>query len=630
MHSIWRLISKMTKQEGSTMQSESLLATQKEVNPFLEYELEELLNIPVVIGSDGQEPELLTPKLSEIEQIKNLPSTASGDSAESVQQLPAPNSEEVGNQHLGQSFSFEQVYQGLAFPNVISVSRDVANYSNAQPNINDAEIVFISNNIITTSTNNNIDATIPCDSIVTTFFDTLNSQNNAFSLRDAIIEANQQEATTEIHLCSGQYVLEQAGRHENNSERGDLDILSHLILKGDDKNTTIINGNNLDRIFQVFPNAILELHNLTLMGGDAHSFNGGAILNAGHVILNNVSIVGNSARIGGGVFNTIGSELDVHYSVLAQNQAELYGGGILNNGANIHMDSSIVQQNISGAYGAGITNLFGNITINKSLIVENSTGVLGAGLANFAGDVVVDTTTISGNMAGWVGGGIANFYGQSLQIYNSTITDNAAGIVGAGVYNIQPTILQSPTIQSSIIAQNNSDQDLFGTQYQSLGHNLIGNADGAAITPIVGDLIGSSANIISAGLALLADNGGATQTHGLLANSLAIDHGNPLDLRSDQRDFSLNLERDIGAFEYNGLIQNNTSLIQVVDVLSDLNLTIELALASSGSSFIPSPASNTIEPDEFNADLYQFFGSFPSINEQLHAIETDDFLDIII
>jgi len=620
---------KMPSHEDNKIVSESLIVTQENINPFLEYELEELLNIPVVIGPKERESEQLAPELSEIEQIKDLPSTASGEPAESIQQLASPNSEDVVNQHLGQPFNFEQIYQALEFPKVDSVSRDIDNFFYVFPNTNDVEVIFISNNNITVSSDNT-DVISPCDSVVTTFLDTLNAQNNAFSLRDAIVQANQQETITEIHLCSGEYILERAGRHEDNSTVGDLDISTHLIISGHDKNTTIINGNNLDRIFQVLPNAKLELHDLTLIGGDAHSFNGGAILNMGSVVLNNVNILDNSARIGGGIFNATGSELDIEQSVLVQNQADLYGGGIFNNDATTHIDASIVQQNFSGVYGAGVANLFGNISIEKSLIFNNHTGILGAGIANFVGELVVDTATISGNMAGSVGGGIANFYGQSLSVYNSTITDNEAEIAGAGVYNIQSSLLQNPIIQSSIIAQNHNDQDLFGTAYQSLGYNLIGNADDAMISPVTEDLIGSSANPMLANLEPLSDNGGATKTHGLLANSLAIDHGNPLDLTSDQRDFAIYQVRDMGAFEYNGLSQNSLSLLQISDILLDFELKADLAIEPTVLTTSLNSVSTAIEPDTLNADLYHFLGGLPSISEQLHAIESDNIVDMII
>ncbi len=67
----------------------------------------------------------------------------------------------------------------------------------------------------------------------------------------------------------------------------------------------------------------------------------------------------------------------------------------------------------------------------------------------------------------------------------------------------------------------------------SQGYNIIGSAAGATIPPATGDQIGVSAAQLNLGP--LQDNGGATQTHALLAGSVAIDKGQSTDTLTDQR-----------------------------------------------------------------------------------------------
>ena len=63
--------------------------------------------------------------------------------------------------------------------------------------------------------------------------------------------------------------------------------------------------------------------------------------------------------------------------------------------------------------------------------------------------------------------------------------------------------------------------------FTSAGHNLIGiGAGGVGVTNGVnGDIVGTAANPIDPKLGVLANNGGKTKTHKLLAGSPAIDAG---------------------------------------------------------------------------------------------------------
>jgi len=113
----------------------------------------------------------------------------------------------------------------------------------------------------------------------------------------------------------------------------------------------------------------------------------------------------------------------------------------------------------------------------------------------------------------------------------------------------------------------------------SQGHNLIRNNSGATITPAPGssgDLIGTNASPINPLLSSLANNGGPTQTMGLLPGSPAINAGdncvaqaahcgdpNISQLTTDQRGAGfnriVNTTVDIGAFESRGFTISTVS-----------------------------------------------------------------------
>src|SRR5262245_61176488 len=69
------------------------------------------------------------------------------------------------------------------------------------------------------------------------------------SLREAIIAANNNPGAETIALPAGTYVLTRTGTGEDLASTGDLDIRDDLTIDGDDPNTTIIDADNIDRVF---------------------------------------------------------------------------------------------------------------------------------------------------------------------------------------------------------------------------------------------------------------------------------------------------------------------------------------------------------------------------------------------
>jgi CSLREA domain-containing protein len=376
---------------------------------------------------------------------------------------------------------------------------------------------------------------------VTTIYDELNNDGDC-SLREAITAANIDTAvdacpagsgTDTINLPAGSVITSLAGTGEDGNLTGDYDILSHIIFKGTGLSSTIIDGGTLDRVFQIFPGGSAQLEDVTIADGDPGFAAGGNI----HVYGGDLTLINSSVRIAAessGIYATNGSTVTI-------------------------LDSRIETNTDSGlSLQPGSTTTIRNSTIDGN--TASPTGG-GGGIQN-GGTLTITNSTISGNTSDYDGGGIFNWGVASL--FNVTITNNHADADlnnignGGGVYVANAGIL---TVQNSIIAGNTdgnnppyANPDCYGP-LGSEGFILIQDTTGCTIT---GDTTGNITGL-DALLGPLQDNGGSTFTHALLANSPAIDAGEPAGcinengdpLDTDQRGYVRNGVCDMGAYEYN-------------------------------------------------------------------------------
>jgi hypothetical protein len=115
------------------------------------------------------------------------------------------------------------------------------------------------------------------------------------TLRSAIQEANALAGGDTIVLPAGTYTLTIPGTGENGAAKGDLDITGDLTISGGDPGTTIVDGGNIDRIFEIMPNVIVSISGVTIQDGETPnaslspgiSSDGGAIDNKGNLTLTN-------------------------------------------------------------------------------------------------------------------------------------------------------------------------------------------------------------------------------------------------------------------------------------------------------------------------------------------------------
>jgi hypothetical protein len=387
---------------------------------------------------------------------------------------------------------------------------------------------------------------------------------------------------------------------------GELVIAKSLTIQGPGANLLTVSGNNASRIFNIpAGNFDMTIEGMTIANGlnkgaDAsgtgsargEDAKGGGIYNAsvGTVKVTNCVLTGNTAQggnatgnlvvtagtgFGGAIYQEVSAgTLKVTNCLLANNRAisgiasggttnrvlPSLGGGICNlSGATVNVNQSTFTGN-SAMSGGGLFS-DGSLTINASTFTANQ-GQQGGGAFIYAEfeEVTVKNSTFSGNSVGpdGMGAGLAAWPSlpATVAITNCTIANNHgdAGALGGGLFaNAGPPI----KIQNTIIAGNTAPgggDDIYQL-INSLGHNLIGNGDGVIglSNGVNGDQVGTANMPINPQLGPLADNGGPTQTHALLAGSPAIDQGACLPtVTTDQRGITRpqGAGCDVGAFEF--------------------------------------------------------------------------------
>ena len=261
-----------------------------------------------------------------------------------------------------------------------------------------------------------------------------------------------------------------------------------------------VSGNDARRVFYVANTGDLTINQITVQNGFTSSSSGGGIYNAGTLTINRSTITGNTARFGGGV--TSAGTLTIMNSTLSSNTARSGGGAYIGGG----------------------------------------------------GDFTLTNSTLSGNSASdGDGGGVYIGGGGDLTLTNSTLSGNGASREGGGVYRASGTV----TLNNSIITNSTSGGDC--ADFDGGGFNGASNlTDDFATLPCSAISAAAVTNFVPT----LADNGGPTLTHALLAGSNAIDAGdnttcaaapvNNLDQRGITR--PNNTTCDIGAYEAGTLV----------------------------------------------------------------------------
>ncbi len=308
------------------------------------------------------------------------------------------------------------------------------------------------------------------------------------SLRAAIMEANALTGTDTIEIPAGTYTLTISGSGEDYCKKGDLDIRSNLNIQGGGKTLTIINGNDLDRIFHILGNKEVSITDMTIRNGKTPqgknatagpgSPGGGVLNDQGTLTITRCKISenltgkggynatdgGGHGGAGGGLCNYKG-KVEIYDSDINRNRtgdggsdASGWGGdgaGIYNNEGTLTLNTCTIRDNRNGTGGwqsghggdgGGIGNYKGVLTVEYCDILNNRCGDGGGydaggggdggGIDNWPGTMIIKYSTIRSNNAGdgiidgtgGSGGGICTGgLDSSVRIYHSLIADNRSG-----------------------------------------------------------------------------------------------------------------------------------------------------------------------------------------------------------
>lgn len=351
---------------------------------------------------------------------------------------------------------------------------------------------------------------------------------------------------------------------------GEIAITESLSIAGPGFATISIDAAlSTSRIFRIDAGDV-SIKGLALTNGDAGVDNGGAISSTslGMLSIADSVITGSTAADGGAIFTTgdlLLTNVRVGGTVAGEeNTATSDGGAIFSSFGNVNLrNSTIVGNTASTGDGGGISAQFGAVNLINSTVSDN-TATFGSGGGINSTMVMAQNSTISGNDALAGGGGIDAI---TVMVKNSTIFNNAAGFGSGGGIDATNVIVQNSTIannqalagmgggisvsgtlnlQNSIVANNNaaSAPDVTAAAAAIVRFSLIGESDvipsagqftitGPGSQNANGNFIGNAAaamaisetDAFGAAGAVLADNGGPTQTVALDAGSIAINKG---------------------------------------------------------------------------------------------------------
>lgn len=214
-------------------------------------------------------------------------------------------------------------------------------------------------------------------------------------------------------------------------------IDKNLTIKGENRENTILNAQQLGRIFYINPGNTLTLINITIINGYANS--GGAIFNnGGKITLTNCNFSDNTANdgSGGAIFNS-GPNMEVTNSSFSNNTASRAAGAIFNNAINITVINSIFNNNVAGIDGGAIEHSGSNLKIINSRFINNRANSSGGAVYNYASDLEVTNSNFTNNTSlapdSWGGGAIYSTGGNKIIINSSKFTNNKATSYGGAI-----------------------------------------------------------------------------------------------------------------------------------------------------------------------------------------------------
>lgn len=387
--------------------------------------------------------------------------------------------------------------------------------------------------------------------IVDTELDALPTTDGSCTLREAVINAND-DAATNPDCSAGLGVNDEiifALGVDTISQVGPMEITDSLIIGSEEQPVTII-GSGESRLFAVPAPVDTEFRFITMTNGFTDSDGdqpdlcvrssgeGGALCSVGRVTLDN-SVISDSqtngnVAFGGGLFAFQLTASNFSLTGNSTNGAFAPGGGGFLAGEMVQVITNAVVENNSTT-GGGLNSRGGGLFIvgpsviansritNNDTFAENGDGggvyandiavlinsmidsneTLGAfssggGIAS-SSDISIDSSTIAFNQTSGVessGGGIFSESGVLMQ--NSTVSNNSASPInsaGGGLVVFEP-----PVIRNSTISNNSSSRGGAGIHISSTSTDAV-----ELISTILANNSGPAGNLSATGLQVNAE-----------------------------------------------------------------------------------------------------------------------------
>jgi predicted outer membrane repeat protein len=329
-----------------------------------------------------------------------------------------------------------------------------------------------------------------------------------------------------------------------------------LTITGPGSGELTIRGDGTAPVFTT--NGMVQISRVTITAGKGDN-GGGIAVTGGSLVLLNSTVTGNTATTAGSGIYSLGT-LTIRDSKITGNTVEGNTGPAVYGGGTTTVTDSTIADNAGTAIVFPTPNK--TLTINRSTISGNQGGTGIGGLQLQGGTATIIGSTFSGN-SGQQAGELAISAGATLSLFDVTVFGTTA-----------PALLGDPgsmiTLRNTLLA-GTGVRCSAGNVPTSQGHNL--SSDATCHLTDTTDKAGADPL-----LAPLADNGGSTKTHTLLAGSPAANAGGDgaSQEATDQRG-KVRVQFgavDIGAVEVTEPVISTQPTAETVDEGDPLTLTV--------------------------------------------------------
>ena len=217
------------------------------------------------------------------------------------------------------------------------------------------------------------------------------------SLRDAINAANAVAGGVPLILFDD--ALTAGGPAVIELTLGQLEITGSMAIFGPGADLLTVDAQHNSRVLMVedsdnFNQLEVSVSGVTLQGGNDLDA-GGGIFSQELLTVSDSVITGNTAPLGGGIYNAPYGELTVVRCEISGNSGTTAGGGIYNWGGFAEIRDTTVDGNDSPD-GAGLYNNYaGNLLLARSTVSGNIALNTGGGIHNDSGYVLIEDSTVS-------------------------------------------------------------------------------------------------------------------------------------------------------------------------------------------------------------------------------------------